>query len=177
MSYVVRSAGNVSPLAAPLRTTLGSVVPDVPLSGVRTLDEIVGASTQLSRLVSWLAVIFGALAAVLAMLGVYSVLSYAVAQRMREFAIRAAIGAPRRRLVSLVLREGAVLSAIGIAGGLLIAWQFSALLGNLLFGIGAREPMVFAGAAAVLAFVAGAGYLIPAIRAARAEPMSVLRGE
>ena len=107
----------------------------------------------------------------------YSVLSYAVAQRTREFAIRAAVGATHGRLVASVLREGVILSAVGIAAGTLLALQSSGLLSHLLFGVSTTDPTVFAAAAAGLALVAAAGYLIPAARAVKADPIQALRGE
>ena len=177
LSYVVRGSGDVATFAAPLRAALATVAPGVPLAQVRTLGDIVATSTRMSRLVSWLSVIFGVLAATLAVLGVYSVLSYAVAQRTREFAIRAAVGATRGRLVASVLREGVLLSGVGIVAGALLALQSSGLLGHLLFGVSAKDPVVFLAAGAGLALVAAAGYLIPATRAAKADPIQALRGE
>ena len=177
LTYVVRSAGDVSGLTASIRTALASVAPDVPVAAVRTLDDVVSSSTRLSRLNSWLSVIFGLLATALAVLGVYSVLSYAVAQRMREFAIRSAIGASRPQLVAMVLREGALLSVIGVVLGAAIAFQASTLLRSLLFGVSETDPFVFAGAALGVSFIAAVGYLVPAARAARADPIEALRGE
>ena len=177
MSYVVRGAGDVSGFVGPIRAELAQVAPGVPLATVRTLEDIVSTSTRMSRLISWLSVIFGVLAAALAVLGVYSVLSYAVAQRGREFAIRAAIGARRASLVGLVLREGALLSVIGIVAGVLLAIPAAGLLQHLLYGVDARDVAVLASAAAGLTAVAAAGYLIPAARASRADPIQTLRGE
>ena len=117
------------------------------------------------------------LAATLAVLGVYSVLSYAVAQRTREFAIRAAVGASRGRLVTMVLREGLLMSGAGIVIGTALALQASGLLRRLLCGVSETDPVVFGLAAVGLAAVAAAGYLIPAARAAKADPIGALRGE
>jgi putative ABC transport system permease protein len=177
MSYVVRSAGDVSAMTAPIREALGRVAPGVPLATVRTLEDIVSTSTRMSRLISWLSVVFAALAAALAVLGVYSVLSYAVAQRTREFAIRSAVGATRGTLVASVMREGALLSGVGIAGGIGLALLSSGLLSRLLFGVSTRDAFVFGAAAIGLATVAAAGYFIPATRASKADPIGALRGE
>ena len=177
VTYVVRSAGDVSSLTNAIRGELAVVAPNVPLAAVRTLEDVVSSSTRLSRLISWLSVVFAILAAALAVLGVYSVLSYAVAQRMREFAIRSAIGASRRQLVSMVLREGLLLSAAGIVIGTALALQASGLLKRLLYGVSETDPTVFAAAAIGLALVGAAGYLIPASRAAGADPVEALRGE
>ena len=177
LTYVVRSAGDPSSLAPAIRSTLAAVAPDVPLAGVRTLDEVVSTATRLSRLISWLSVLFAMLAAALAVLGVYSVLSYAVAQRTREFAIRAAVGASWGRLITMVLAEGALLSGAGIVIGTALALQASGLLRRLLYGVSETDPVVFGLAAAGLAAVAAAGYLIPAARAARVDPIAALKGE
>jgi ABC-type antimicrobial peptide transport system permease subunit len=178
LTYVVRSRGDVSALVGPIRAALAGVVPDVPLATVRTLDDVVSTATGLSRLISWLSVVFGALAATLAVLGVYSVLTFAIAQRMREFAIRAALGASRSRLMTMVLREGALLSGIGILAGTMLALQSSGLLSHLLFDVSARDPWVFGAAAGGLTAVAAVGYLVPAARrAAGADPIRALRGE
>jgi ABC-type antimicrobial peptide transport system permease subunit len=104
-------------------------------------------------------------------------MSYTVAQRERELAIRAAVGASRSSLLAMVLREGLMLSGAGIAAGALIALAASGVLRSLLYDVSARDPMVFAGSAAGLAAIAMAGYLIPAARAARVEPVTALRSE
>jgi ABC-type antimicrobial peptide transport system permease subunit len=122
-------------------------------------------------------VIFGVLAAALAILGIYSVMSYTVAQRERELAIRAAVGATRSTLLSMVVKEGLLLSAFGIAAGAVLALGSSRLLGTLLYEVSATDPLVFVGSALGLAGVAIAGYLIPATRAARVEPVTALRSE
>jgi ABC-type antimicrobial peptide transport system permease subunit len=100
-----------------------------------------------------------------------------VAQRERELAIRAAVGATRSSLLSMVLREGLLLSGAGIVAGAIIAFAASGVLRSLLYDVSARDPLVFAGSAVGLAAVAMAGYLIPAARAARVEPVTALRSE
>jgi putative ABC transport system permease protein len=149
----------------------------VALSSMRTFDEVIATSTRTSGLLSWLSVLFGVLAAALAILGIYSVMSYTVAQRERELAIRAAVGATRSSLLSMVLREGLWLSGAGIAAGAVIALAASSVLGSLLYDVSARDPMVFVASAAGLAGIALAGYLIPAARASRVEPVVALRSE
>ena len=108
---------------------------------------------------------------------IYSVMSYTVAQRERELAIRAAVGATRSSLLSLVVREGLLLSGVGIAAGAVLALAASGVLRSLLYDVSATDPTVFAGSAAGLAAVALAGYLIPAARASRVEPVVALRSE
>ena len=153
------------------------MTPHVAIANLRTFDEVVANATRTSGLLSWLSVLFGVLAAALAILGIYSVMSYTVAQRERELAIRAAVGASRSSLLSMVLREGLMLSGAGIAAGALIAFASSSLLRSLLYEVSATDPIVFAGSALGLAAIALAGYLIPASRASRVEPVTALRSE
>ena len=177
MSYVVRAQGDPAALTGQLRSTLAQMTPHIALANVRTFEEVVANSTRTSGLLSWLSVIFGVLAAALAILGIYSVMSYTVAQRERELAIRAAVGATRSSLLSLVLREGLILSGAGIAAGALLAFAASGVLRSLLYQVSATDPVVFAGSAVGLAAIALAGYLIPATRASRVEPVVALRAE
>ena len=177
MTMVVRAVGDPAGLSNQIRATMAKFTPYVALSTMRTFEEVVANSTRQSGLLSWLSVIFGVLAATLAILGIYSVMSYTVAQRERELAIRAAVGATRSSLLSMVMREGLMLSGAGIAAGALIAWASSSLLGSLLYEVSATDPLVFAGSALGLAGMAIAGYLIPAARAARVELVTALRSE
>jgi putative ABC transport system permease protein len=177
MSYVVRAQGDPAALTGQIRSTLGQMTPLVALAAVRTFEEVVATANRTSGLLSWLSVLFGVLAAALAILGIYSVMSYTVAQRERELAIRAAVGASRSSLLSMVLREGLLLSGAGIAAGAVIAAASSSVLRSLLYDVSATDPLVFVGSAVSLAAVALAGYLIPATRASRVEPVVALRSE
>lgn len=177
MSYVVRAQGDPAALTGQVRAGLGEMTPHVALAAVRTFEEVVATSTRTSGLLSWLSVLFGALAAALAILGIYSVMSYTVAQRERELAIRSAVGATRSTLLALVLKEGLALSAAGIAAGAVIALAASGVLGTLLYDVSATDPTVFLVSAAGLTVVALGGYLIPATRASRVEPVVALRSE
>jgi putative ABC transport system permease protein len=177
MSYVVRAQGDPSALSSQIRSTLGEMTPNIAVANLRTFDEVVSNATRTSGMLSWLSVLFGILAAVLAILGIYSVMSYTVAQRQRELAIRAAVGATRASLLSLVLREGLWLSGIGIAAGTVIAFASSGVLRSVLYDVSATDPFVFIASAFGLATIALAGYLIPAARAARVEPVTALRSE
>src|SRR4030095_8400979 len=119
------------------RSTMAAITPYIALSTMRTFEEVVANSTRRWGMLSWLSVLFGVLAATLAILGIYSVMSYTVAQRERELAIRAAVGASRSSLLSMVLREGIVLSGTGIAIGAVIAWIASSVLRSLLYQVSA----------------------------------------
>jgi putative ABC transport system permease protein len=177
LSYVVRAEGDPTALSGQVRGALAQMTPHIAVANLRTFDEVVANATRTSGLLSWLSVIFGVLAATLAILGIYSVMSYTVAQRERELAIRAAVGASRSSLLSMVLREGLLLSGAGIAAGAVIALAASGVLRTLLYDVSTRDPMVFIGSAAGLAAIAMAGYLIPAARASRVEPVTALRSE
>ena len=172
MTYVVRAQGDPAALTGQIRSALAQMTPYVALAAVRTFEEVVATANRTSGLLSWLSVLFGVLAAALAILGIYSVMSYTVAQRERELAIRAAVGASRSSLLSMVLREGLMLSGAGIAAGAVIALAASGVLRSLLYDVSATDPMVFVGSAVGLAAIAIAGYLIPAARASRVEPVS-----
>ena len=177
LSYVVRAQGDPAALTNQIRTALAQMTQHIALANVRTFDEVVANATRTSGLLSWLSVLFGVLAAALAILGIYSVMSYTVAQRERELAIRAAVGASRSSLLSMVLREGVILSGAGIAAGAILALAVSGVLRSLLYQVSATDPLVFAGSALGLAAIALAGYLIPAARASRVEPVVALRSE
>ena len=177
MSYVVRASGDPSALTGQIRSALRQMTPHVALAATRTFDDVVTTATQTSGLLSWLSVFFGALAASLAIVGIYSVMSYTVAQRTRELAIRSAVGASRAMLLGVVVREGFTLSMAGIAAGVVLALAASGVLGALLYDVRATDPVVFALSAVGLAAVALAGYALPAVRAARVDPVTALRGE
>jgi putative ABC transport system permease protein len=177
MSYVVRADGDPARLTGPIRAALAELTPHVALAAVRTFDDVVSTATRTSGLLSWLSVLFGGLAASLAVVGIYGVMSYTVAQRERELAIRAAVGATRRTLLALVVKEGLAMSVAGIAAGALLAWAASGVLRSLLFGVSATDGVVFAAAAGGLAAATLAGYLVPATRASRVQPVTALRAD
>ena len=157
MSYVVRADGDPSRLTAAIRASLSELSPDVAMAAVRTFDEVVATATRTSGLLSWLSVLFGGLAAGLAVVGVYGVMSCTVAQRERELAIRAAVGATRPTLLVLVVKEGLTMSTAGIALGAVIAWAASGVLRSLLYEVSATDVAVFARRALGLAAVTLAG--------------------
>lgn len=177
LTYVVRAEGDPLRLTAPVRAALAEMSPQVALAAVRTFDDVVATATRTSSLLSWLSVLFGTLAGVLAVVGIYGLMSYTVAQRERELAVRAAVGASRRSLLALIVREGLMLSIAGLAAGIAIAWAASGVIASLLFEVTATDATVFVLSAAALAGVAFAGYAIPALRASRVDPVAALRAE
>jgi ABC-type antimicrobial peptide transport system permease subunit len=149
----------------------------LPVDEVVTLSEHVGRSLTQQKLVARLASFFGLLALLLACVGLYGVLSYAVARRTNEIGIRMALGAQRGNVLWLVLREALALVFGGVVMGLLAARFVTKLAGTLLFGLGPTDPLTLAGATVLLIAVGIlAGYL-PARRAARIDPMAALRDE
>jgi putative ABC transport system permease protein len=177
MAFTVKSAGAPEALVPSIRNALAELDPMLPMASVRTFEEVIAAATRNNRLYSVLTAIFGVLAAALAIVGIYSVMSYTVAQRTRELAIRSALGASHQGLLRLVLREGFIMSAIGIGLGLAGAFGASRLIRALLYQVSPTDPAIFALTAAAVAGAAVLGYLIPAFRASRVEPAVALRSE
>ncbi|MGH9176496.1 MAG: FtsX-like permease family protein, partial [Vicinamibacterales bacterium] len=177
MAFTVRTAGAPASLVPAIRRQLTQIDPTLAMASVRTFDEVIAAATRNSRLSSVLTALFGVLAAALAIVGIYSVMSYTVAHRMRELAIRSALGASHSGLLQLVLREGFIMSAAGIVLGLAGAFGASRLIQALLYQVSPTDPAVFALTAAGVALAAVLGYLMPAFRASRVEPAVALRSE
>jgi putative ABC transport system permease protein len=144
---------------------------------VRTLDEVLAASAAQRRFNMTLLASFAALAVVLALIGVYGVIGYSVAQRTREIGIRVALGATRSDVVALVVRAGMGWSLVGVAGGFAGALGLSRLISGLLFGVTPNDPATFVAIALAMLGVALAATYIPARRAASVDPIAALRAE
>ena len=176
-ALVVRGVLPAQQLFTAMRAVVRELDPNQPVYNVRTMDDVRSASVAVRRTNTMLITAFGAVALLLAMVGVYGVVAYSVAQRGREMGIRAALGATRADLVRLVMTEGGAMALAGVALGLAGAWAFARALRSLLFGVGPLDPMTFAGAAALLALLALAATVTPARRAARSNPVEVIRAE
>jgi putative ABC transport system permease protein len=177
MDIVVRTTGDPVALAAAARAAIRAVDPDQPIIRIATMDQIVAASTAARRFALVLFESFAAVALLLAAAGIYGVLAGAVAQRTREIGIRSALGASRGDILGMIVRQGAVLTGIGILLGTVGALALSSGIDRLLFGIGSKDPVTFGGVATLLAVVALAACAIPAWRAARVDPLVALRSE
>jgi putative ABC transport system permease protein len=177
MSLVVRTAMDPASLGPSLRKAVEQVDKNQPLSEVKTLEQIKSENTAGDRLQTTLLGTFGGVALLLAAIGIYGVISYAVAQRTHEIGIRSALGADASSLLRLILRGGMILAAAGLAIGAGGALALTKLLGDLLFGVGARDPGTLAAVAVCLAGVALLACYLPARRAARVDPMVALRYE
>ena len=177
LTYYVRSSVKPDSFGAQLRAAVARVDPTLPVTSLKTMEAQIGESLFVERMVAMLSAAFGLLATLLAAIGLYGVMSYAVSMRTREIGLRVALGADRRAVLMLVLREVAVLAALGIAIGLPGGYGLGKVVESQLYGLNARDPLTFAVATLALvatAFVAG---LIPAMRAARVDPMKALRYE
>jgi len=175
MTVAVRAAGDRVVSAESFRTEIQGVSPDLVVTRQRTFGEQVRALLVRERTLALLSAWFGLLAVVLACVGLYGVMSHQVTQRQQEIGIRLALGADTSTLLVAMLRETAMVAAIGIAIGTAAALGLSKLISDLLFDVPARDPLTFAAAAGVLAITTLlAGYL-PARRASRVDPTTVLR--
>ncbi len=176
MTFVVR-AERAADLASPAAAAIQSIDPGQPVADLALMTDIAGRSVARPRLAAALAFALGLMALVISVVGVYGVLSYSVSQRVREFAVRLAIGATPRKILALVFKEGAAVTIAGIAAGFAVAPSAATVLAAALFGVGATDLAAYASAGAALALAAAVACYIPAHRASRSDPMSVLRSE
>ena len=171
--------GEVEPtaLADTVRARIRAIDPALPVTSVQTMSEIVSRSAAVPRFNALLVSLFALLALVLAAIGIGGMLAMSVSRRLPELGVRMALGAQRRTLVAMVIRQGMVLAAAGLAVGLPSAWLLSRVLSSLLFEISPRDPITFAAVAGVLGLVALVGCAVPAWRVTRIDPLTVLRME
>jgi predicted permease len=179
ITYMARTSGNPANAIASLRATLHDVDPQLVLIQPKTMQQLIDQSPSvfLRRYPSYLIGSFAALALLLAMIGLYGLVSYSVAQRTRELGVRIALGAAPRDVLRLVLGEGSRLALIGVAIGLLAAFALTGLMRSLLFGVSPADPLTFIGVAMLFIVVALTACYIPARRATRVDPIVALRYE
>jgi len=178
MTVVLRSAG-VEPtsLIPTARGIVATIDPNLPVTGVQTMEQVVSASVGQPRLLSALSGLFGALAGLLAMVGVYGVTSYNVRRQRREYGIRLALGADPGAVRRLIVRRGAVVASAGIAIGAVAGLGLTRLLESMLNDVKPTDPAVFAGNAALVLLVSMAACYLPARWAGRVDPATVLRND
>ena len=176
MKLLVLGSVAVTSLVPAIRRAVAAVDPLLPLARVRTMDEIVARSLAVSRFTTLLLLSLGGMGLTLAVIGIYGVIAYFVAQRRREIGVRIALGATAGRVVRLVVREGVTLAVIGVAVGCAAALALSRAIGSLLYeGVSARDPLTIISVALLIALVAACASAIPAWRAARTNPTTALR--
>ena len=177
MTLIVRTAMDPLTLDHALRDAIHAIDKDQPLTDVRTLEQVRSESVANDRLQTRLLAIFAGAAMLLAAIGIYGVISYAVTQRTHEIGIRAALGATTGNLLRLVLTSGMVLAGAGLILGLAGSLLVTRLMSNLLFGVSPRDPITLAATAVLLGCVALLACLIPARRATKVDPVVALRYE
>ncbi len=172
---VVRTDGDPARLAAVLRAEAQRMDPDLPLYDMRTMSDVRAASVAERRFILWLVAAFGAIALVLAAIGIDGVVAVAVNERMPEMSVRLALGAAPRQVWRLVVSQAAWATSAGLGAGLALAWLTMPLLRGQLFGVQPFDPLTLAGVASLFLLLAVAAALVPARRAAHADPARVLR--
>jgi putative ABC transport system permease protein len=174
---IVHAAGDLATITKQVRSAASAVEPDLSVSGVTRLDELIERHVGETKLVIWASAAVGALALLLAAVGLYGVMAYAVAGRTREIGIRMALGAGRGRVRRMILGEGLALAAAGTLAGLLTSAACMRLMQSLLYGISPTDPLTYAAVALFLTAVALLACYVPARRATKVDPMVALRYE
>ena len=177
MTVVVRTALAPESLAQAARRELRDTDKDLPVADLRTVEEVLADSVSRPRLYSALLGIFSAVALLLAAVGIYGVMAYAVSQRTRELGLRMALGAPAGKVRGMILRHALVLSLAGVVVGTAGAFAVTNVIKDLLFGVSPTDPLTFFGASMLLVAVASAAAYLPALRATRVDPLVALRSE
>ena len=174
---MVRTKGDPAALAGAVRRTIASVDPEQPVSAVRTMDEILDRDVEDRTQQMTLLGAFAGLALLLASIGLYGVLSYAVTQRSREIGLRMALGATARSVMGMVVGRGLALTGVGLAIGVALALAATRFMKTMLYGVDAFDPATFVAVPALLGAIAALACWLPARRASRLDPIVVLREE
>jgi putative ABC transport system permease protein len=177
MTLVIKTAGDPASIVPAVKRELKELDPDQPMSDVRTMNAVMGATVSRARFNTLLLALFAGLATVLAAVGIFGVMNYSLTMRTREIGLRMALGAEPRKVVLLMLRQGLGLTLIGTAVGLAAALALTRLMSSLLFGVRASDPVTFAAIVLLLMIVSLVACYLPARRAARIDPLIALRAE
>jgi putative ABC transport system permease protein len=176
-SIILRAASDPSRLISAVHSEIAAVDPDLPLYNIKPMDKVISESIIGIAYVATMMAVLGAIALVLASVGVFGVMSYSVSERSHEIGIRLSLGAQTTDILRMVLRSGMTLTVLGLAIGLPIAFALARMLASLLFGVEAADPFSFIGLPFILAAVAALACYLPARRAARLDPLKALRYE
>jgi len=177
MTVYARTMGEPSQLMTSIRAKVREMDANLPIYAMRTMDEQISNSLSRERMIASLSTVFGFVATVLAIIGLYGVMSYSVAQRTREIGIRMALGAEQGKVIGMVMREVLTLIAIGVGVGVPAALVLTRVVKSQLYGLEAHDPWTLGLATGLLAMVACAAGYVPALRASRVDPMRALRYE
>ena len=175
MEIAIRPAADASSIMSVVRQTAREMDPEIPLTNVRPMTDLIASGAAQPRLNATLLGVFAAMALLVSAIGTYGVLAYSVSQRTKELGLRIALGADRKGLLALVVGEGMTIGFAGIVAGVLAAAAMGRLLSSLVFDVSVWDPVTYLGVAATLGLVALISCVIPALRASRIDPMEALR--
>jgi ABC-type antimicrobial peptide transport system permease subunit len=177
MNVYLRTQSDPRQLESQVQERMRQFDPHVPIVGLQSVDEQIDWSLRTERLVASLSAVFGGLALLLAVIGLYGVMAYTVTRRTREMGIRIAMGATRPKIIGMVMREASVMVLAGLSAGAVLALALANLIRNQLFGLNPHDPWTLLGASFSLAIAAGLAGFIPALRASSVDPTNALRQE
>ena len=174
---VIRHSGHGEALVSAVRQIVRAADPEQPISDVRTMDEVLAGDTASRRAQLQVLGVLAAVAVLLSCVGIYGLLAYTVSQRSHEIGVRLALGAHPARVGRMIFADGMRLALIGLVPGVLVAYAAARGMSALLFGVAPSDPATFATAVGLTLLMTFAGSVVPALRAVRVTPMSVLRAE
>lgn len=177
ITLVLRTAGDPAAMTSSVKSAIWSLDANLPITSVLTMDDVIAEANAQPRFEMLLLSVFAAIAVLLAAVGIYGVMSYAVSRRTHEIGIRISLGASRGNVLLLVMRQGAVLAIVGLSAGLALALFLARLMTKLVFGISPNDPLTFVSVAALLFIVSLLACYVPARRAMRVDPVTAMRCE